>query len=114
MHEMSLMENVLGAVRKNAAQMNINKVQRIKLVVGKLSMAMPDSLRFAFEALKQDALFKEAVLDIEEKPIICRCSSCEYDFQPDEEYNFICSRCDSGLIEIVSGRELYIDCYEGE
>lgn len=44
------------------------RVERIKLVVGKLSMALPDSLQFAFEAIKAgEELFRQADLEIEEK-----------------------------------------------
>ena len=47
MHEMALMDGVLNAVRESARDRNLSKINKIKLVVGKFSMALPDSLQFA-------------------------------------------------------------------
>lgn len=115
MHELSLMTGIMDTVKQSAAQNNIMRVEKIKLVIGKLSMALPDSLQFAFDALKQDEkLFKEAVLEIEEKEISCLCSNCKQSFMVDKTYHFICPECASNKVEIVGGRELYIDFFEGE
>jgi len=115
MHEFALIEGVLGLVRDSALQNNIRRVERIKLVVGKLSMALPDSLQFAFEAFKADEeLFHHAVLEIEEKEIICSCGQCNQSFTVEDSVSFICPWCGSVRVEIIQGRELYIDCYEGE
>ena len=115
MHEFALIEGVLGLVRDSALQNNIRRVERIKLVVGKLSMALPDSLQFAFEAIKAgEELFRQADLEIEEKEIVCRCGQCHQSFAVEDSVSFICPHCGSVNIEIIQGRELYIDCYEGE
>jgi hydrogenase nickel incorporation protein HypA/HybF len=114
MHELGLMDNVLNMVRESAGQSRISRVSRIKLVVGKFSMALTDSLRFAFEVLAQDELFKDAVLEIEEKAIECQCAACAHRFEVDRSYNFICPRCGTNKVDIVSGRELYVDYFEGE
>ena len=72
MHELSIMEGVLNMVRESAVQSNISKVNKLKLVIGKLSMVLPDSLQFCFQALSQEEFFQDAVLEIEEKDIIIR------------------------------------------
>lgn len=115
MHELSLIEGVLGMVRDSAEQNNISTVNKVKLVVGKFSMALPDSLRFAFEALAgAEKLFQDAVLEIEEREITCQCLQCGQTFQLEEAYCFVCSGCGSGKVEIIAGRELYLDYYEGD
>jgi len=114
MHELALMTNVLDAVRESARQMNIARVNRLKLVVGKLTMALPDSLQFAFEVLSQDDLFRGAVLEIEEKDMQCECAHCQHLFKVENGYRFVCPRCGENGAVIVAGRELYIDYYEGE
>lgn len=114
MHELSLMESVLDAVRKSAEQNNITRVEKITLVVGKLSMALPESLKFAFEALTDEELFAGAALEIEERDIVCLCEDCGSQFNVDEDCSFECSHCGGKQVRIVSGRELYIDSYEGE
>jgi len=113
-HEFSLMSSMMDTVRESAVQNNIMQVEKIKLVIGKLSMALPDSLQFAFEALKKDELFQEAVLEIEEKEITCLCSNCQQSFMVNKNYYFVCPECASNKVEIIGGRELYIDFFEGE
>lgn len=115
MHEISLMANILATLRESALQNGIKNITQIKLVVGKFSMALPDSLLFAFEALgTQDELFMGAKLDIEEKDTKCICRDCHHPFTLDNEYYFICPHCSGHKVEIISGRELYIDYYEGD
>lgn len=115
MHELSLMDGVLTAVRESAEQHRISRVSRVKLVVGKLSMAMPDSLRFAFEVLQsQDEMFKESILEIEQKEVECECKACHDRFVVGSDYKFLCPQCGEGEVEIVAGRELFIDSFEGE
>lgn len=115
MHELSLMEGVMGIVRESAAQNNIKRVNHLKLVVGRFSMALPDSLRFAFEVIAGiDELFQGAVLEIEEKEILCLCQQCRHTSHIEDQYHFVCSRCGSTRVEIIQGRELYLDYYEGD
>lgn len=114
MHEIALMSGILDTLQDSAAQNNITAIKRIKLIVGKFSMALPDSLEFAFEALGQGDLFGQAVLEIEEKEIQCQCPNCRTVFDIDDNYHFACPNCLSPKVEIVSGRELYIDYYEGD
>lgn len=115
MHEFSLIESVLGMVKESAAQNSITKVNRVKLVVGKLSMALPDSLHFAFDAIRAtEVLFRNANLEIEEKEIMVSCQQCQQTFPMEDRYCFVCPWCSSTAIEIIQGRELYLDYYEGE
>jgi hydrogenase nickel incorporation protein HypA/HybF len=115
MHEFSLIESVLEKVRDSARQNNIKKINRVKLVVGKLSMALPDSMQFAFDAIAgTEELFRDAVLEIEEREPVCNCPQCRQPFPMADSYSFFCPRCGSTGIEIIQGRELYLDYYEGE
>ncbi len=114
MHELSLMESVLDIVRESAGNSNIVKVNKVKLVIGKLSMALPDSLQFAFQVLAQDDMFGYAALEIEEKDVVCRCQECTQEFTVQDGYVFKCPVCGSSKAEIIAGRELYVDYFEGE
>lgn len=114
MHELSLMESVVDIVRQSAMENNIDRINKLRLVVGKLSMALPDSLQFAFQVLGQDEMFKNAELEIEEKEIICQCHGCQEHFTVKNNYNFICPHCGCNDVAIIEGRELYLDYYEGE
>lgn len=115
MHELALIQGVMEAVRDSAAVNNISKVSKVGLVVGKLSMALPDSMQFAFEVISNgEELFQGAALEIEEKEVICSCQQCQELFPQQEQHIFVCSGCGSNQVDIIQGRELYLDYYEGE
>jgi len=115
MHELSLMQSVTDIIKESAAQNNICKISKVKLVIGKFSMALPDSMQFAFEAIAAtEPLFEGAVLEIEPRSIICQCLECDKQTKIEDSYQFVCSGCGSAKVEIIQGRELYLDYYEGE
>ena len=114
MHEVTLMSGILDTLRENARLNGITRISRIKLIVGKFSMALPSSLRFAFAALAQEGLFQEAWLDIEERELHCLCQDCQREFGPQSSYCFVCPDCNGQHIKILAGREMLIDFYEGD
>lgn len=113
MHELSLIESVARLLKGSAAEHGIRTIKRVCLVVGKMTMAVPEALQFAFETLREDELFREAVLEIREEPVSCQCQQCYHEFTPGE-FEFLCPSCGSPRVKITKGRELYIDFYEGE
>jgi hydrogenase nickel incorporation protein HypA/HybF len=114
MHELALMQNVLQTVELDAAQRHINRINKVKLVIGQLTMALPDSLVFAFEALKPGTIFADASLVIEERQALCQCLSCRQEYKLDDYFQFICPACGSSDVQVQGGKELYIDYYEGD
>ncbi|MFD1018381.1 hydrogenase/urease maturation nickel metallochaperone HypA [Thalassobacillus hwangdonensis] len=53
MHEVSIMFEVLKLIEEEAVKNHVEKVEKIKLSIGKQMLVMPDALLFAFETLKQ-------------------------------------------------------------
>ncbi|MGE5702537.1 MAG: hydrogenase maturation nickel metallochaperone HypA [Clostridia bacterium] len=64
MHEVSLMSEILAVVTAAAKERELARIHKIKLVVGELTSAMPDSLQFAFELLRREPVSEQAVLEI--------------------------------------------------
>ncbi len=89
------------------------RVETIHLKIGKLTAIVPDSLRFCFEIVAKDTPLAGATLTIEEVPIVARCLSCDYQWTIHEPV-FVCGKCQSGTIDVVSGRELDIVSIEIE
>lgn len=115
MHELSIMEGVLNMVRESAEQNNINKINEINLVIGKLSMVLPDSLSFCFQALSvHEEMFQNAVLKIEERDTMIQCAICEQQFTLEDGWCLVCPGCGGSNVSIISGREMYLDYYEGD
>jgi len=113
MHEVGLMQEMIEVLRRSVQENGLEKVSRVRLVVGKMTAALPQALSFAFDVLSAEEPWLEgAELEIEERELRARCLSCGEEYAV-PEYHFVCPRCDSRESEIVSGRELYIDFYEG-
>ena len=108
MHEMGIaMEIVEIAISSIPDNMKNACVERVNLKVGKLAAIVPDSLRFCFDIVSKDTALSGAKLNVEEVPVIARCRECNLEWTVNEPV-FICRECKSGLIDIVSGRELDI------
>ena len=113
MHEMSLMMGIVDQLRKSAAEYHIKKFSIGMLGVGERTLAGPDALQLAFEAFKEEELFQNAVLEIRKEPVRGECKDCHHNFGV-EDFAFVCPNCSSPNVRIASGRELYIDYYEGD
>jgi hydrogenase nickel incorporation protein HypA/HybF len=113
MHEMSLMVGIIELLRKSAAENNISKITKVMLVVGDMTMAVPDALQFAFDSFRDEKLFQDALLEIQKEPVCGECKDCHHNFGIDD-FNFLCPSCSSPNVRVASGRGLYIDNYEGD
>jgi len=87
------------------------KVEKVNLQIGKFSAVVPESLRLCFETAAVDTALKGAKLVIEEIPLRIRCLACDAS-QVIEKPIFICEKCGSGELKILSGRELDVKSIE--
>lgn len=113
MHELALVQGILEAVLEKAENHQIKKIKKIKIVVGEMTSAMPEALQFAFQVLCRDTPAWDAVLEIENRPVKLSCRECHQVFKP-EGLKYSCPQCISSRTEIMEGRELYVDYFEGE
>jgi len=113
MHELAITQNVLDIVLEQAEKHNASKITKINLVVGEMSGVVDECVRFYFEFLSKDTIASGATLSFERIPIKAHCNGCDTTF-PLAEFHWICPNCQGGNIEVVAGRELYIDSMELE
>ena len=114
MHEMGIATEIVRIVTDSIpAEMAGSKVARVNLKVGKLAAVVPQSLRFCFEIVAKETPVEGAQLNIQEVAVVARCNSCDHQWEIGEPV-FICPQCQSGSIEMLSGRELDIDSIELE
>jgi len=66
-----------------------------------------------FESFKDEELFHDAVLEIRKEPVRGECKDCHHNFGV-KDFAFLCPSCSSPHVRVASGRELYIDYYEGD
>jgi len=113
MHEMSIAQSIFTIVADEIAKYDVSKVTAINIMVGEMSAVVPSSLSFCFDILTQGSPLEGARLNIEVVPIKAKCNDCGTEFEV-QEYRFVCPRCESHSVEMLSGRELTVQDIEVE
>ncbi|MEN6414684.1 MAG: hydrogenase maturation nickel metallochaperone HypA [Veillonellales bacterium] len=113
MHEMALAQGILDIALRTAAENGAVRVGRIKVLVGQMTQVEPEALKFGFEALAAETIAAGAELDLTAVPLVGRCDDCGQEFTI-RGCLFLCPRCQSGEVKIVSGRELRVEYVEVE
>lgn len=113
MHELAITENVLNLVLDEAKAAQASRVTKVSLVIGELSGVVGDCVQFYFDFLRKDSAAEEAILDFKLVPAELRCRDCLTVFNPQDSL-WICPNCQSSSIEVVSGRDCYIESIEVE
>ena len=113
MHEQSIVASLLSTAFKNAAKEKASKILRICLVVGDLSGLEEEAVNFYFGFVSRNTIAAEANISYTHVPLELRCRECEIIFRP-EKYDLHCPNCQEQQVDIVAGRELYIDTIEVE
>lgn len=114
MHEMGIAAQIVE-ISISSIPDNLENVcvKSVHLKIGKLTAIVPDSLRFCFEVASKDTPLSGAILNIEEVPIVVRCLSCNFEWTI-HEAAFLCEKCQSKEIDVISGSELDIVSIEIE
>lgn len=113
MHEQSVVESLLAMVLENAEQAKASKVLRIYLVIGELSGVIEEAVDFYFSFLSRGTIAENAGIFYMHPPAKVRCRNCDTVYSP-ENLDFHCPDCNEQQVEIIGGRELYIDSIEVE
>ena len=113
MHELSIAESILEAVRRELLRHPGGKPMRVGLRIGELSGVDADSLSFCFEAELKGTEWESLQLDIRACPQRRLCQDCGNEFAV-IDYDPICRNCSSSKTKLMSGEELDFDYLEVE
>jgi hydrogenase nickel incorporation protein HypA/HybF len=103
-HELYLAECILKAVQSSLPpDVAPQRVEHVRVQVGKLDAVVPESLVFLFDAIKNRSQMPNAMLHVEEIGVLCRCRDCGQDFGIKLPL-FICPHCTSSQVDVVRGR----------
>lgn len=108
MHEASIAVSVLEIASEKCKSKGYNKIDLIRLRIGRASGIMTDALLFALNAIKVDTIAEQARVIIDEVPVGGSCNVCKKDFNSPEIFVFSCPECGSKSFRITKGRELEI------
>jgi hydrogenase nickel incorporation protein HypA/HybF len=113
MHELSIAESILHAVRKEMRAHPDNRPLRVGVRVGRMSAIDPDSLSFSFSILVTDSEWPGLKLEIMQSPATRKCRDCGHTFVM-TGYHYDCPECASGDTLTTGGDELDIEYLELE
>jgi hydrogenase nickel incorporation protein HypA/HybF len=113
MHELSITQSVLSIVLEKANEAHASKVSKINIVIGELSGVVEECVQFYFDLLSKDTIAAETTVSFRQSHTQLRCRTCATIFSPYNS-NWACPNCREQKIEIISGRELYIESIEVE
>ncbi len=113
MHEFSVTQSLIELCEQEAKKNDLKKVYRIHLRLGKFTGFSSESIKFYFNYLKPETRCQDAEITFEEIPIKVQCRACKKT-STIEEPIMLCPECGGTDIEIISGREFYVDSIEGE
>lgn len=111
MHEVSLMAEAVRLAEDSAQSAGASRIAGVRLRVGRLSGAVPEALRFAWDVVRQNTLAAEAWLEIELVAGACRCAACGIEFACDD-FLSVCPQCQQPAGELIRGRELEVAAVE--
>jgi len=112
MHGISIAEELLRNIEKEAEKQGAKKVKEIYIEVGKLLFPEPSELEEIFRILAEDSIARDAKLVITQVKVKGKCSNgheqeitLSEDFDPHAPAFFTCNICGEEL-EIESGKEV--------
>lgn len=113
MHEYSVTESLLSLALEKAGAAKASRIKRINLVMGELSGIVSECIQFYFDFISKDTIASGAELVFEVRPTRLKCRRCATVFTP-RDHDWSCPDCHEAGIEIVSGRECYMESIEVE
>lgn len=113
MHELPVTQGMLSIALEHAAAAGAQKITAVNLVIGEYSGIVDDSVQFYFDFISEDTLAQGATLNFERVPAQFHCQACGQTFSLDDR-RWVCPGCGEWRVEIVAGREFYVDSIEVE
>jgi hydrogenase nickel incorporation protein HypA/HybF len=108
MHEQSIVHSLLSLALEKAGKAHARRILSIHLVVGDYTGVEEDAVNFYFGFLSKDTIAAGAVIEYTRVPGQLRCRDCDILF-PLQKRDYHCPECEGRRVEIVGGRELYIE-----
>lgn len=113
MHESGLTEDLFTHTMQHAREANARRVVRVRVVIGALSDATQESIRFYFDSLAAGTIAEGAELQFDQAPGKAHCTVCGHDVIITELYTS-CPDCGAFALQITAGNGVYLSSLEVE
>ncbi len=109
MHEISLVQNLLGQLDNLVRENGRKKVTRVTMEIGVLSGVVIDSFQFGFNVLTADhPVSRGAELEIVVPPVHYSCTSCTYTISTRKEKPERCPQCGETVFNHSGSQDLVL------
>jgi len=121
-HELALSKAILAVAARHSGG---RRVRDVRVRVGALRQAIPESIRFHFEIVARGTVCEGARLEQERVPAALACARCGTEWDPaprpafDAEHlipvpRFRCPSCGNAEARVVAGDELVVESIDVE
>lgn len=107
MHELAIVQDLFKLCETNAMKHNATKINKVEIEIGRLSGVEAHYLQSAFDAFKADTICSDAKLIIRPKDITIKCNECGAQSVLLEN-EFLCPKCGSNSLDVISGEDMYL------
>jgi hydrogenase nickel incorporation protein HypA/HybF len=112
MHETAVVEGLMRILNEKAREHGIARIVSVRLKIGRLRGLDARQIRGCFEILAEETAAQGARLEIEEVAVEARCQACGASYEV-QRFRFACPACGSGAADVLKGRELEIESFDG-
>ena len=113
MHELPVTQSLLEIAIRHAQSSNAKRIISLNIVVGQLATIVDDSVQFYWDLIAEDTIAQGAQLNFCRIPIELLCQDCNRRYTPGAE-DFSCPDCLGTNVQIVAGKEFYLESIEVE
>ena len=113
MHELAITQSMFDLVLEQAGKAGARKVGKINLVIGEMTGVVGDCVQFYFDFLSKETIAEGAHLSFKTVPVTARCRDCDKVFEL-KEFDWTCPYCQGSSMEIIAGKELFVESIEVE
>ncbi len=111
MHELEITRSLVKLALDEAEKANAKKLTSVTVVLGEMCGAVDDSVAFYFEIMTKGTIGEGAKIIFRKVPMQAKCRNCGSTVNPKDIF-WECEKCHSMDIEMISGKELYIESIE--
>lgn len=113
MHELAMVRSIYEVINEKIKEFGLKKVKQVKLIVGELTGVEDMTMKSCFEIYVQATPVEGAKLVIERVPVTVRCRICGNEYETKIPFAE-CDICGKKSIQVISGKELYIESLDVE
>ena len=113
MHELAITQDMFDLIMEQATKAKAKKIMKINLVIGEMTGVVDDCMQFYFNFISKDTIAEGAALSFKMVPPKAKCRNCNKSFKL-KEFDWVCPYCQSNAMEIIAGKELFVESIEVE